>query len=364
MIRRLIRGSLGRGMSGLGLTSVMERLSVLRIIKPPQRDFDFAVLSVLKDEMFFLPAFLEHYRDAGVTQFVFLDDRSTDGSLEYLMEQPDCAVVGADETFGQVVEGKKRAVILWRTALAQQFALNKWALVVDLDEFLVLPPGYADMPALVAELDRHGHNVIGAIMIDFYPEDISCLLDASRPANKRELFSRYPYFDDCYHGHWVGGRFERAYCGATERLFERYGVTLEANKPSARTKAEAGMASKFLSRLRAEQRKFELVIHKVPLVRWNSMREYSSSHNLNIPPDEGLQLPLVHFKFTGSLSAKVRSAVTSGAYSMKSAKYRTLDELLARMMAMDGTFLCKKSRKYSESKDFLRSGILRIDGLK
>ena len=332
---------------------------MLRIIKPPQRNFDFAVLSVLKDEMFYLSAFLDHYRDAGVTQFVFLDDRSTDGSREYLMEQPDCAVVGADATFGQVVDGKKRAVILWRTALAQQFTLNKWALVVDLDEFLVLPPGYPDIPVLVAELDRQGRSVIGAIMIDFYPDNISGLLDASRPANKKELFARYPYFDDCYHGHWVGGRFERAYCGATERLFERYGLTLEANKPSARMKTEAGMASKLLSRFRPQQRNFELVIHKVPLVRWNLTREYSSSHSLNIPPDAEIQLPLVHFKFTGSLFSKVRTAVTSGAYSMKSAKYRTLDELLARMTAADGTFLCKNSRKYVDSKDFLRSGILR-----
>ena len=337
---------------------------MLRIIKPPQRDVDLAVLSVIKDEMFFLPSFLEHYRAVGVTQFIFLDDRSTDGSLEYLMEQPDCAVMEADATFGQVVDGKNRAVIVWRTALARQFSMNKWALVVDLDEFLELPPGYANLPALIAELDRHGHSAVGAIMIDFYPADISHLFDATRPSTKGKLFAQYPYFDDCYHGQWVGGRFKRAYSGATERLFQRYGLTLASQRTSAHHTTVVGLTKSFLERLGVRERKFELEIKKVPLVRWNAEREYVTSHSLNVPPGDGLQLPLVHFKFSGHIFEKVRSAVTSGAYSMNSAKYRVLELLLAKMMDDNGTFLCKHSHRYSDSSDFLRSGIMRIDGLK
>ncbi len=40
----------------------------------------FTLTGLLHNEMHFLPPFLDHYRKLGVGRFIFVDDRSTDGT--------------------------------------------------------------------------------------------------------------------------------------------------------------------------------------------------------------------------------------------------------------------------------------------
>ncbi len=51
------------------------------------------MFSVVRNEMYFLPHFLQHYRTLGVRDFWFLDDRSEDGTREFLLAQSDCGVM-------------------------------------------------------------------------------------------------------------------------------------------------------------------------------------------------------------------------------------------------------------------------------
>ena len=67
--------------------SLRQEYNDLRLVS--RKDVDpsgFTLLAILKNEIYFLPAFLNHYRRLGVQRFVFLDDRSDDGSFEYLLE--------------------------------------------------------------------------------------------------------------------------------------------------------------------------------------------------------------------------------------------------------------------------------------
>jgi hypothetical protein len=82
-----------------------------------------------------------------------------------------------------------------------------------------------------------------------------------------------------------------------------------------------------------------------------------------VAPADGLQLPLAHFKFTGSLAGKIASAVESEAYAMKSAKYHALAGLLATMRAKNASFRCHHSRKFESAQDFIPNGILRAEVL-
>ena len=190
------------------------------------------VISIIKDEFFYLPAFLDHYRRLGASRFVFLDDRSTDEGPGYLMQQADCAFVVSDLTYGQVVDGKKVDVI-WRTALPRAYCDGQWALVVDVDEFLELPPGFESLEAFTLMLDAQGCSAVGAVMVDFYPEDIAGLELSTPPASAAELFARYPYFDDCPHGHWRDGcnEFKRVYGGVRARLVASHGIQQRAASP-------------------------------------------------------------------------------------------------------------------------------------
>jgi len=49
------------------------------------RDSGCIVLSIVHNEMEFLPAFLRHYRHLDVAGFLFLDDHSTDGTTDFFV---------------------------------------------------------------------------------------------------------------------------------------------------------------------------------------------------------------------------------------------------------------------------------------
>src|SRR5579862_5245369 len=85
----------------------------LRIVKAvPATPAGPAVFAIVRDEDYFLPFFFEHYRRLGVELFVIYDDRSGPASVEFLMTQPDCAVLRSDhafgDTFGKDVFGAER----------------------------------------------------------------------------------------------------------------------------------------------------------------------------------------------------------------------------------------------------------------
>ena len=50
---------------------------------------DILVFCTQRNERIRLPYFLKYYREMGVGHFFFVDNDSTDGSLDYLAEQPD-----------------------------------------------------------------------------------------------------------------------------------------------------------------------------------------------------------------------------------------------------------------------------------
>ena len=79
--------------------------------------------------------------------------------------------------------------------------------------------------------------------------------------------------------------------------------------------------------------KYFNALHKVPLVRWAQDYAYVSAHEINVPPAPKALLPLAHFKFTGSLRAKIEYAIKSGAYHNQSFEYRAYGQLLENMTA-------------------------------
>ncbi len=51
-----------------------------RVVHGTLRDARASAFAIVKDEMFYLPSFLDHHRRLGVDQFVILDDQSSDGT--------------------------------------------------------------------------------------------------------------------------------------------------------------------------------------------------------------------------------------------------------------------------------------------
>ncbi len=109
------------------------RLSPLRAggVRPLAKD-DIPLIFLVHDDRRFMRSLLAHYRGLGVTRFLCVDDRSTDGTREFLTGEPDVDVFESDVRYRDAKRGR-----LWREALVGLHGFDRWYLNVDSDEYLI-----------------------------------------------------------------------------------------------------------------------------------------------------------------------------------------------------------------------------------
>ena len=221
-------------------------------------DASVVAWSIVKDELDLLPAFLDHHRLLGIRHFIFHDDGSTDGTLEYLLEQQDCMVLKSDFKYGDPINDR-RGVNLLRWAIPRLFLQGRWGFQLDVDEFAILPmTANFNLPFFCHIMDEAHIDCCWANLVDTYPANFSDLLVPFQPASN--LFALCNRFD---HGPYLSlfcdsqestNVFPRTiYGGVRERLFRDFGLLKSSAKPSAGV-------SLFASSPR---------IFKVPLVKWS-----------------------------------------------------------------------------------------------
>lgn len=114
------------------------------------------VVCVVKNGAERMRLFYHHYRKLGVTQFAILDNGSTDGTREYLLQQPDTHVYSVNAPF----ETQKKTA--WIEKLLAMEGYNRWYIVVDSDELLDYPgseeTGITQMIARLAGGDTTEHG--------------------------------------------------------------------------------------------------------------------------------------------------------------------------------------------------------------
>lgn len=313
------------------------------------------VCAIVHDEMFFLEAFLAHYRRLGADRFVVLDDRSTDGTMEFLAAQPDVMVVGSPIRYFEQVSyppevlariRETRAVRLWRDQMLDQFCAGQWAVVVDPDEFLAVP----SLPALFAELAAAGAEAAWGAMVDMYPERVRDILGAS-PAARFRLDDPW-FFDARPH---LDPRQPRetppvprtVYPGSVARLFATWDVL-----------PQGSLARRVRRRLSGYRYQGASPIHKTPVVFWRPGDWFLNCHVTSKPVAPRV-VPIMHFKFTADLGRKIEYALATGGYNQGSRSYRLYATLIARMRARDGAFVAAVSRRYRSPRDFAEAGIAR-----
>ena len=340
------------------LTSLRRHHNDLHVVAGANVDpRGFTLLALLRNEIYFLPEFLAHYRSLGVQRFVFLDDRSDDGSFEYLREQPDAVVVESGRTYGDMVEiassiskatKSVRVMTLWRSLLHDMFAHDRWTLQVDLDEFVHLPEGVTFVD-LVERLEKQDTRAVWGVMLDVYPKDIVTLAEQDETARLDP--SATWYFDGEQHLQLRRNRRPRLqHPGARARLYRRFGVdklypVVETTK---RKSIERSLRKSWLG-LRPMSYN---ALHKPILLKWGDNCCFLSSHETNLSGSKDYLLPIQHFRFTGAVYRKIEAGLHDKSYYGGSLDHRLLSELLRTMQARDGSFLYRKSRPLQSFDDF------------
>ncbi len=334
----------------------------LRIISGANVDpAGFTLLALLRNEMYFLPEFLSHYRKLGVERFVFLNDRSDDGSVEYLCDQSDTVVVESALTFGDTFEIsiypaerviKYSAKHLWRSLLHKNFANDRWAIRVDLDEFIHLPCGMC-MQDLVALLEKQDCRAVFGVMLDVYPKNISALNEQNQ-AYHLDLSTTW-YFDGEQHLCLRKNKEPRVvHPGARARLYHTYGV--DRLYQELGIKKHAKIKQLFAKFVHGKTLLKYNTIWKSVLLKWDCNSYFKSSHLTNLIPSASYLLPIQHFRFTGALYKKIKMGLCEKSYYNNSADHFMLFELLKIMEERNGSFLYGNSAPLDSFNDMLRTG--------
>lgn len=347
------------------MTHILSEFDDLTVVSARQPDPEaFTLCAVGRNEMYFLPAFLEHYRELGVEQFAILDDRSNDGTREYLLAQPDVVLFESKYTYSDKVElpatlsdqiSSGRILYIWRALFFSRFATQGWAVQLDLDEFIQLPAG-RKLQDVAEQLDSEGSSVAYGLMLDVYPSDIGAL---GAQANDKEvdIEARW-YFDGEPHLELREDAVLRwLHPGARARLYKTYGTYRlyeELGLPTTQYK-------NWFSRMRRTKFNTKIpfynAMQKPVLARWDNNAIFTNSHVVNKTVSTSMLLPFQHFRFSGALYAKIEIALREKSYSAGSRDHRLLSDLLARMKEKNGSFLYKNSRLFTGYKSFEAAGV-------
>ncbi len=289
----------------------------LQILSPlPSTQTNMPCVVLAHNEALILPEFLRHYRDIGVDRFFIVDDRSTDGSLDFLRAQPDVTIFTPVE--GSTYRKDKR---FWRAELLDTYCSGKWVVVPDVDEHLVYR-GIEDgrnLAALIRSLEEQGEESMHSTMLDMYCD--KPLKDHRYEGGR--LIDAFPLFDGPDHyfrmavSRNIQAKFPTPTCfafgGMRQRLFEPLSINPGSRrerilKRSCDISGEfaangLGLLKMNWARLRLKQMINAGPVYncsKLPLVKWRTgLTFFGGAHAVSEPLRLSNQRSvLLHFKFS------------------------------------------------------------------
>ncbi|XUY28277.1 glycosyltransferase family 2 protein [Agrobacterium sp. rho-8.1] len=252
------------------------------------------VVVICHNDIHLISKFLDHYRSLGVSRFIVVDDASTDGTREFLLDQPDVDLWTSPIRYSEARRGRQ-----WREQLFDIYGKDKWYVNVDSDEFLIFADSEThSISDLIKALEAAGDKRLAAPMLDMYSD-----LAAGDYNPDAQPWQISDHLD-----------------------VEGYDLTIE----------KRGVSIKGGPRNRRFGEENELM--KYPVIYWDESCYFGSSphrplpYGRNFPETWGV---LLHFKFFVDYKDKIAEAVREKQHFGGSAHYVKLLEEIEQKGAID-----------------------------
>ncbi len=141
----------------------------------PYAEDELIVVCLVRDGRPYVKSFVEHYSSLGAKHIAFLDNNSTDGTVEALQNYNNVTVLRTklpykahDDTTGN---GWTRECSFKQYLISRFGKKNRWCLCVDIDELFDYP--YSDvikLDSLLGYLGSKSYTAVAAQMLDMFPE--------------------------------------------------------------------------------------------------------------------------------------------------------------------------------------------------
>lgn len=295
----------------------------------PSTKGEIRAFTCIKNEIMRLPFLLDYHRELGVDRFFFIDNGSTDGTVEFLKGERDCHCFHSDGNFfAENVEPP-----LWTNALRNVFGDGYWSLSLDADEMFVYPHCETiPLGRFCKYLEDTGADALTSLVIDMYGE--GPIVEA-RYKRGQSFLDSCPYFD--------------AELGWT--------VAAEGSYPPVL------MFSGFRERAfwhGEHKKKRPPCITQVPLVKWRKGMGYLvAQHSLTYARLSDMQGGVLHFKFLPGFYESIVSSINDN----KGVKEKGLEERSSYVDALTKdpklSLKYERSTRYRDSKQLVELGWLK-----
>ncbi|MEM9087510.1 MAG: glycosyltransferase family 2 protein [Cyanobacteria bacterium P01_F01_bin.53] len=121
---------------------------------------DAIVLCVVKDGESLVQAFIEHYLSLGFKHIVFLDNGSTDKTIEIIKSYKQTTLLASSKPFGTYY-------VIFKNFLLQTFGRDRWCVVADVDEFLHFPLERS-LNDVLTYLNQNSYDTVCIQMLDMF----------------------------------------------------------------------------------------------------------------------------------------------------------------------------------------------------
>jgi len=285
------------------------------------------VVFCCRDEALRLPYFLQYYRDLGFEGFIAIDNMSSDGTRELLLEQDDVVLIEANGSYLAA-----RCGLYWvNHVLRDKVANRRWVLLVDVDELLVFRGvENGGISELIADAESAGDGIVFTPMIDMYSH-----LDLDQVDYKRgEPFTgTCSYFDglDTYN-----------------LIIKRFGYGVEG-----------GVRDRIF--FKSEDGKNKINLTKYSFFKWDNRMLVKTAHSVSPKYMQETKTigALLHFKFFQDFREKVEVAVRDNLHWNDSQEYKVYWEGLESGRSL--SLYSEASEKYVDSRTLSRLFELRSE---
>ena len=170
-------------------------LSVEHLYGPEEvhyREDELVVVCLVRDGRPYVRSFVEHYLSLGVKHIFFLDNGSTDGTVEALKKYDNVTILRSKLPYKNPKGGLGGTEALFKQYLIDRFGKKgRWCLCADIDELFDYP--YSDvisLSSLLGYLTEKSYTAVAAQMLDMFSEEplLGRASDPDEPLQKRHRF--------------------------------------------------------------------------------------------------------------------------------------------------------------------------------
>ena len=145
------------------------------------------VLCVVRNGQPLLKSFIEHYLKLGFKHIFFLDNGSTDGTIDIIKSYQKTTLLLSEKPF-------RIYHAIFKNYLIKRFGQNRWCVIADIDEFLYFPLKRS-LIDILTYVNRYQYDAIAIQMLDMFSEEDIKLEKPNKVWTLDSLKSAFRYYD-------------------------------------------------------------------------------------------------------------------------------------------------------------------------